>query len=78
MFPADYFRLVDEAGAVDAIPEYFAARHREATRAQRVAVDELARDWEKYLDGTYGVCLRAVTPEGSCGKRRWSRRCPSC
>lgn len=63
MFPADYFRLVDEAGGVEALPEHFAARHREATRAQRVAADELERDWEAYLDGTYGICLRSVTPE---------------
>jgi hypothetical protein len=63
MFPADYFCLVDEAGGVDALPEHFAARHGEATRAQRAAAGELERDWEAYLDGTYGICLRAVTPE---------------
>jgi Family of unknown function (DUF6058) len=63
MFPADYFRLVDGAGGVDALPEPFAARHREAARAERAAADEVERDWEAYLDGTYGVCLREVTPE---------------
>jgi Family of unknown function (DUF6058) len=64
MVPADYFRLVDEAGGVDALRGHFAARHREATRAQRAAADELERDWEDYLDGAYGICLRVVTPEG--------------
>lgn len=63
MFPADYFGLVDEAGGVDSLPEHFAARHRQATRAERVPVDDLEQDWEAYLDGTYGVCLRALTPE---------------
>ena len=57
MFPADYFRLVDEAGGVDGLREHFAARHR--------AVDgkDVDQDWEMYLDGTWGICLRDVTPE---------------
>jgi hypothetical protein len=63
MFPADYFRLVDDAGGIDALPEHFAARHEEAARAQLVPVDEREGDWEAYLDGTYGICLREVTPE---------------
>jgi hypothetical protein len=63
MFPSDYFRLVDEAGGVDALPEHFAARHRKAARVERAAADEVERDWEAYLDGTYGICLREVTPE---------------
>jgi hypothetical protein len=63
MFPADYFRLVDEAGGVDELREHFAARHREAIRASRARADELEQDWEEYLNGTYGICLREVTPE---------------
>ena len=57
MFPADYFRFVDEAGGVDGLREHFAARHR--------AVDgkDVDQDWEMYLDGTWGICLRDVTPE---------------
>jgi Family of unknown function (DUF6058) len=57
MFPADYFRLVDEAGGVDGLREHFAARHR--------AVDgkDLDRDWEMYLDGIWGICLCDVAPE---------------
>jgi len=61
MFPADYFRLVDEAGGVDGLREHFAARHHEATLAQRV--DPVERDWKMYLDGTWGVCLQDVAPE---------------
>jgi hypothetical protein len=55
MFPADYFRLVDEAGAVDRLREHFSARHDGGR--------DLDRDWEMYLDGTWGICLRDVTPE---------------
>src|SRR5438552_4669304 len=57
MFPADYFRLVDEAGGVDRLREHFAARHRAAEGR------DLDQDWEMYLDGTWGICLRDVTPE---------------
>ena len=57
MFPADYFRLVDEAGGVDGLREHFAARHRAAG-----GVDP-TDDWETYLNGTWGVCLRDVVPE---------------
>jgi hypothetical protein len=57
MFPADYFRLVDEAGGVDGLREHFAARHRAADGK------DVDQDWEMYLDGTWGICLRDVTPE---------------
>ncbi len=63
MFPPDYFRLVDEAGGVDGLREHFAARHRAATRAQCRDTEELEADWGAYVDGTYGICLRHVTPE---------------
>src|SRR5689334_8553789 len=56
-FPADYFRLIDEAGGVDRLREQFAARHRAANGR------DLERDWEMYLDGTWGICLKDVTPE---------------
>jgi Family of unknown function (DUF6058) len=63
MFPADYFRLVDEAGGIEALEAHFAARHRQATLARDAAAKELERDWEWYLDGTWGICLQDVTPE---------------
>ena len=53
MFPADHFRLVDEAGGVEALEEHFAARHRDATLAREAATKELERDWQWYLDGTW-------------------------
>lgn len=54
MVPADYFSLVDEAGGVDGLEAHFRARHKG---------EDVDRDWAAYLDGTYGVCLRRVTPE---------------
>jgi hypothetical protein len=57
MFPADYFRLIDEAGGADGLRGHFAARHRAANGK------DLDQDWEMYLDGTWGVCLRDVIPE---------------
>lgn len=59
MFPADYFVLVDQAGGAGQLHEYFAARHRRAGGDP----GELENDWEAYIDGTYGVCLRQVSPE---------------
>jgi Family of unknown function (DUF6058) len=57
MFPADYFRLVDEAGGVESLRGHFAARHRAANGS------DLDQDWQMYLDGIWGICLRDVTPE---------------
>ena len=57
MFPTDYFRLADEAGGAEALPAYFAKRLRET------GDDDVEEQWEGYLSGLYGVCLRQVTPE---------------
>jgi hypothetical protein len=57
MFPADYFRLVDDAGGPAALRAHFAERLAEA------GGDDLESEWEGYLSGLYGVCLREVTPE---------------
>jgi hypothetical protein len=53
MVPVDYFALVD-AGR-----DEFVHRFLEAGGEQSV-VDE---EWEGYLSGAYGVCLREQTPE---------------
>lgn len=63
MFPTDYFRVIDEAGGVDGLSDQFAARHRAASLAQCANPDELERDWDAYLNGIHGICLRQVTPE---------------
>jgi hypothetical protein len=58
LFPADYFRFVDEAGG----PAGLRARFAERLEAAGAAVD-LDLHWQTYMDGIYGVCLWDVTPE---------------
>jgi hypothetical protein len=57
MFPADYFRLADDAGGPAALPQHFAERLRAAGGG------DVESEWQGYLSGLYGVCLRDVTPE---------------
>ena len=57
MFPADYFRFVDEAGGPEAL------RARFAERLEAAGTDDLDLHWQSYMDGVYGVCLWDVTPE---------------
>jgi hypothetical protein len=59
MVPADYFELVDEAGGEGALRGLFARRYLAATGDG----DEVGSEWEGYLSGAYGVCLKHVTPE---------------
>jgi hypothetical protein len=58
MFPADYFRFVDEAGGPDALAGRFAERLVAAG-----AGEDLDLHWQTYMNGVYGVCLWDVTPE---------------
>jgi Family of unknown function (DUF6058) len=62
MFPEDYLVLLDEAGGPDQVKERFAERYVDAATAEGVkpALDE---EWDGYLSGQYGVCLKRVTPE---------------
>src|SRR5262249_11638172 len=59
MVPADYFRLLDEAGSPAGVQAPF-ARAFLGAGGDRATVDE---EWSAYLSGLYGVCLREVTPE---------------
>jgi uncharacterized protein DUF6058 len=59
MFPADYFVLVDQAGGAEGLRREFERRHRAAGGNPA----ELAEDWQGYMDGIYGICLRQVLPE---------------
>ncbi|HET6627479.1 MAG TPA: DUF6058 family natural product biosynthesis protein [Nocardioidaceae bacterium] len=63
MFPPDYFDLLDAAGGVEALPGYFDQRHRAASTALGLPGVDPREDWEGYLTGEFGVCLREVTPE---------------
>jgi hypothetical protein len=59
MVPAEYFELIDEAGGESALRGLFARRYLAASGDD----DEVGSEWEGYLSGAYGVCLKHVTPE---------------
>ena len=59
MVPADYFDLVEEAGGEGGLRGLFARRYVSAAGDD----DEVGSEWEGYLSGAYGVCLKHVTPE---------------
>ena len=63
MFPADLLALVRAAGGVDALPAHFARRTELAACLMGVGANTRESDWEDYLSGEYGICLRQVTPE---------------
>jgi hypothetical protein len=63
VFPPDLLDLVRAAGDVDALPHHFARRTELAARMLGIAPDTREADWEDYLSGEYGICLRQVTPE---------------
>jgi hypothetical protein len=63
MVGRDYFAMADEAGGRDGLREAFERRYAEAAARQPVPLDSPADEWEAYLSGDYGVCLREVTPE---------------
>lgn len=58
LFPADYFRFVEEAAGPAGLQLRFAERLTAAG-----AGDDLELHWQTYMDGIYGVCLWDVTPE---------------
>ena len=64
-YPPDYFALADEFG-VDGLADGFRARYLAAGGTP----DEADEDWQGYLSGQFGVCLRAVTPESMVAKNR--------
>ena len=61
MVPPDYFALADEAGGAERLRAEF------ARRCEALGLDA-AEEWEAYLTGVYGVCLREVTPENIAAK----------
>lgn len=63
MFPHDLLALVHSAGDIETLPEHFARRTELAARMLGVGANTREADWEDYLSGEYGVCLRQVTPE---------------
>jgi hypothetical protein len=65
LYPADYFRFVDEAGGANVLRARFAERLEAAG-----AGHDLHLHWRSYMDGIYGVCLRDVMPETIARKAR--------
>jgi hypothetical protein len=65
MVPPDYLSLVDAAGGVDALRGWFVDAYARAAESHGglVRENEIAEEWEAYLSGEYGACLRTVTPE---------------
>jgi len=63
VFPPDLLDLVRSAGSVDALPEHFGRRTELAARLLGLGANTREADWEDYLSGEYGICLRQVTPE---------------
>jgi Family of unknown function (DUF6058) len=59
MVPEDYFLLVDEAGGPRRLRQEFERRYAAAGGV----ASELEDDWDGYIGGVYGVCLRRVSPE---------------
>lgn len=63
MVPPDYFGLADEAGGPDRLRDLFLARYERAAAAEPDVPADAEEEWEAYLSGEYGVCLKQVTPE---------------
>lgn len=73
-FPPDYFALLDEAGGVDSLPARFRARYLAAAPSSPFSADDADEDWDGYLSGQFGICLKSVTPESMAEKNRLIRR----
>jgi uncharacterized protein DUF6058 len=63
MFPPDLLALMHSAGALEALEDHFARRIELAARMVGFGPGIREADWEDYLSGEYGICLRQVTPE---------------
>lgn len=62
MVPASFFVLADAAGSPELAHDEFLRRFQDAAAAVGIDDDPQA-EWEAYLSGEYGVCLREVSPE---------------
>jgi hypothetical protein len=63
MVPEDYFDLADDAGGLERIRVVFLERYRTAAARETATLASAEAEWEDYLSGLYGVCLKRVTPE---------------
>jgi hypothetical protein len=63
MFPEDLLAVARSAGGVERLAQHFATRTELAARWVGFGPNTREADWEDYLSGEYGICLRQVTPE---------------
>jgi len=68
-YPRDWWRLHDDAGDIAGVPALFARRLGAAAQALGHPC-VIADEWQAYLGGLYGACLRDVTPESLVHKER--------
>jgi hypothetical protein len=62
MVPSDLLQLADDAGGIENVRAEFTRRLTQAAHAAR-SVHDPEEEWNAYLSGEYGVCLRHVSPE---------------
>lgn len=74
MMPEDYFDLADAAGGIEQLRADFLARYRTAAAAENASPADAEDEWEAYLTGEYGVCLRRVSPDTILRKGSLMRR----
>jgi hypothetical protein len=64
MFPRDLCALLRSAGTAVEVPGHFRSRFVSIARCHGpLDPERIDAEWESYLSGAYGVCLRQVTPE---------------
>ena len=63
-YARDWWRLFDDAGGIEGVGEVFATRYRAA------GGHDLDAEWQYYVAGLYGACLREATPENIVAKAR--------
>ena len=68
-YPHDWWGLFDGAGDTAGVAPLFERRLRAEAEALGHPCD-VREEWEAYLAGLYGACLREVTPEGIVRKER--------
>lgn len=70
LFTPDFFALLDAAGALDHLRQHFLSRHRRAAQSAGGPTSSGEKEWENYVSGIYGACLREVTPEAMVAKEQ--------
>ena len=70
LFTPDFFVLLDAAGDLDHLRQHFLSRHRRAAQTAEGPTSIGEQEWDNYVSGLYGACLREVTPEAMVAKEQ--------